>query len=346
MAIMADDAAAEAALVSQAVGAPVRLQWMRQEEHGWEPLGGGMAHTMDGAVQGGAIRAWQHTVYTPTHNARPGGNAGNTLPGQDLGFLPSNLPKSPIDQGTRNCPVVYTFPSQVVANHVRVFNTGALGTSGAPAQSPLTWIFPRTTALRTLGGFSNSFANESFFDELGLAAQGANYDPVALRLDYLTETRAIGVINAMAQQAGWSTWPMPSPGPSLVAGRGVAFVKYELAYTYVAAYVEVQVNTSTGAIYVNRVVVAHGCGLIINSDGLRNQIEGNVMQGISRTLYEQVKYSANGVTSILWSNPPGPNPPHVAYPVAQFTDAPASVEIVLIDQQPYRPGVPASRHLK
>ena len=248
---------------------------------------------------------------------------------QQLGFLPSPLPNHPTNAGTRNGPVTYTFPNkQLVANQVKIFNTGPLAASGAPALSPLTSILPRSSALRSLGGFSNSFANESFVDELATAA---GVSPLDFRLDYLSDPRAVAVLRAMVQQSGWSTTPMP-PGPSgVLNGRGIAYLRYEVVETYVAGYVEVQVTSATGVVSITRVVIAHDCGLIINPDGLRNQIEGNVMQGISRTLFEQVAFNANGVTSVLWANSSyNPNP--VAYPVVNFKDAPASVEIVLIDQ--------------
>jgi nicotinate dehydrogenase subunit B len=325
----ADDAAADAALLSQAVGQPVRVQWMRQEEHGWEPLGPAMVHSMNGVLQGDQLVAWEHNVYTPTHNSRPGNVAGNLLAGQQLGFLPSPLPNAPTNAGTRNGPVNYNFPNkQYVANHVRIFNTGPLGASGAPPLAPLTSKLPRSTALRSLGGFSNSFANESFLDEL---AAEAGVDPVSFRLRYISDPRAVGVINAMVQKSAWANLPMSPGTPGISNGRGISFLRYETVEAYVAVYAEVQVDTTTGAVSVTRVVVAHDCGLIINPDGLRNQIEGNVLQGISRTLLEEVKFDANGVTSVLWADSPS-SPVPVAYPVLRFKHVPASVEIVLIDQ--------------
>jgi CO/xanthine dehydrogenase Mo-binding subunit len=228
----------------------------------------------------------------------------------------------------------YNFPNrQYVANHVRIFNTGPLGASGAPALAPLTSTLPRSSALRSLGGFSNSFANESFMDEIAAAA---GVDPVALRLGYIGDPRAIAVLQAVVEKSGWSNGPMPEGPGNLRSGRGISFLRYERVETYVAAYVEVQVDTGTGAVSVPRVVVAHDCGLIINPDGLRNQVEGNVVQGISRTLFEEVTLDQNGVTSVLWANSPFvPGP--VAYNVLHFNNVPASVEIILID----RPDQPA-----
>ena len=98
-------------------------------------------------------------------------------------------------------------------------------------------------------------------------------------------------------------------------------MRYETVETYVAAYVEVEVTTATGEVWVRRVVVAHDCGLIINPDGLRNQIEGNVIQGISRTLIEEVEFNLTGVTSLVW----------LTYPVVHFNQVPSSIEIVLLD---------------
>jgi CO/xanthine dehydrogenase Mo-binding subunit len=312
----ADDVCADAALLSQFVGRPVRVQWTRQDEHGWEPLGPAMAHQMNGGLDSsGGVAAWEHIVFTPTHNTRPGGE-GSLLAAQAMGFLPPALPDAPTNAGTRNAPINYTFVnSRLVANHVRIFATA---NGGRAPSSPLVNTLLRPSALRSLGGFSNTFANESFMDELAAAS---GQDPLAFRLRNLSDPRAIAVLNAMAQQAGWSQ-PLAPATNGLPRGRGIAFLRYETVETYVATYAEVQVNPATGAVQVARVVVAHDCGLIINPNGLRNQIEGNVMQGISRTLFEKVSYDGNGVTSVVWTT----------YPVLHFTDVPPSVEIVLLDQ--------------
>jgi CO/xanthine dehydrogenase Mo-binding subunit len=181
---------------------------------------------------------------------------------------------------------------------------------------------------------SNCFANESFMDELALAA---NADPIAFRKKYVcalsggsgsatsvpvagVDPRAVAALDAVVQQAGWGAALAPARAGA-VAGKGVAFARYETVETYVAAYVEVEVTTATGDVWVRRAVVAHDCGLIINPDGLRNQIEGNVIQGISRTLIEEVGFNFTGVTSLLWST----------YPVVHFNQVPSSIEIVLLD---------------
>jgi nicotinate dehydrogenase subunit B len=326
----ADDAAADAALMSQLVGRPVRVQWMRWDEHGWEPLGPAMAHTVKGALDGcGNVVSWSHTVNTPPHNSRPGGG-GALLAGQETGLVPPNLPPVSINAGTRNGPVNYSFPNiKLTANNVQPFHT----TNGVTVR-PLVNTLPRSTALRSLGGLSNCFANESFMDELALAA---NADPIAFRKQYVcalsggsgsatsvpvpgVDPRAAAALDAMALQAGWgSSLAGPTRGDKV--GKGVAFARYETVETLVAVYAEVEVTTANGQVWVRRVVVAHDCGLIINPDGLKNQIEGNVIQGISRTLIEEVGFNTTGVTTLLWST----------YPVVHFNQVPASIEIVLLN---------------
>jgi CO/xanthine dehydrogenase Mo-binding subunit len=137
-------------------------------------------------------------------------------------------------------------------------------------------------------------------------------------------------LDAMAQQAGWGN-SLASPTRGDKVGKGVAFARYETVETYVAAYAEVEVTTATGDVWVRRVVVAHDCGLIINPDGLKNQIEGNVIQGISRTLIEEVGFNTTGVTSLLWASTNPTPPPGTTYPVIHFNQVPASIEIVLLD---------------
>ncbi len=184
----------------------------------------------------------------------------------------------------------YAFPNYLVTNNsVRSFTT----TSGQTTN-----VFPRTTALRTLGGFSNTFANESFMDEMAMAA---NADPLAFRQQYLSDPRGLAALKAVAQEANWQKTPWPTtavqPQTRPLFGRGLAYVQYENSLAYVATYAEVLVDPTTAAVQVTRVIVAHDCGLVINPDGLINQIQGNVIQGTSRTLKEEVLFDANGVTS-------------------------------------------------
>lgn len=321
----ADDCAADAALLSQAVGAPVRLQWTRQNEHGWEPLGEAASHEMEAGVTGDQLVAWHHRLYALTANSRPGNNnAGTLLAGTLKGSLPANLPNNANNSSGRNAPVTYDFANRLTdAKLVKSFVT-TTPTSSAPA-APLTYKFLRSTALRSLGGFSNSFANESFLDEV---AHAAGRDPLDLRKQALAyDPRAYAVVDALTP--AWNGRPAGGDG----TGAGLGFQQYEEENAYAAAYVEVSVGED-GRIRVTRVVVSHDCGLIINPDGLRNQIEGNVIQGISRTLHEEVTFSANGVTSNVWE-PVAPFSAPPQYPVIRFNEVP-TIECILIDR-PHEP---------
>jgi nicotinate dehydrogenase subunit B len=316
----ADDCAADAALLSMAVKKPVRLQWTRQNEHGWEPFGGAQAHDLKGAVGPDGITGWSHVNYTPTAGSRPvPTNAGTLLAGALKGLLPAPLPSSSVNSSGRNQPVTYGFAAQrVEAKLVKSFET--TGPESATPSSPLTYRIPRTSSLRSLGGFSNSFANESFFDEL---AHAAGHDPLELRIASLPDPRAKAVCEAL--RPAWRARPAGGDG----VGAGVAFQQYEIENAYAAAYVEATVDAATGKVRVTRAVVAHDCGLIVNPDGLRNQIEGNVIQGVSRTLLEEVRYTDDRVTSTVWeSNEFNPTP---QYEVLRFNEVP-SIEIHLIDR--------------
>lgn len=317
-----DDCAADAALLSQAAGAPVRVQWTRQDEHGWEPYGGAQAHDMKGAVDKHGITAWSHLIYAPTANSRPSaGNPGTLLAGALTGLLPDPLPASSVDSSGRNAPVTYDFPQRVEARLIKSFET--TGPASAKPAAPLTYRIPRTTALRSLGGFSNSFANEAFFDEL---AHAGGHDPLRLRIGSLPDPRAVDVCTALLP--AWDKRPRGGDG----TGAGVAFHQYEVVNAYVATYAEVHIDATTGTVHVDRVVVAHDCGLIVNPDGLRNQIEGNVVQGISRTLKEEVQYTGDTVTSLEWQS----DTPGAFYDVIRFNEVPA-IEVILLD----RPDQPA-----
>jgi nicotinate dehydrogenase subunit B len=319
----ADDCAADAALMSQAMGRPVRVQWRRQDEHGWEPLGGAQAHDMKAAVENGRIAAWSHVNYAPSVTSRPvATNAGSLLAGTLIGLLPPALPSTSVDLSGRNAPVTYDVLQRVEDRLIKTFDT--TGPDSAVPSSPLIYRIPRTSALRTLGGFSNSFANESFFDEV---AHAAGADPLELRIASLADPRAVAVCAALRDV--WHSRPAGGDG----RGAGVAFQQYETVNAYVASYAEVTVDRTSGQVAVTRVVVAHDCGLIINPDGLRNQIQGNVIQGVSRTLEEEVQYTADRITSVVWetsSYNPGPQ-----YSVIRFNQIP-EIEIILLDH-PDRP---------
>ncbi|HTE46770.1 MAG TPA: molybdopterin cofactor-binding domain-containing protein [Gemmatimonadaceae bacterium] len=306
-----DDTAADAALLSQAVGKPVRVQWSRADEHGWEPKG--VAMVMDiaaGLDENGRIVGWDYAVWTPTHSNRPSGQAGGSasfVAAQLNGATPTSRPGTGGDRNARN--TYSTGATRVVAHLLQ--------------SSPI-----RTSSMRGLGSPQNSFANESFMDEVAIAA-GA--DPVDFRVRHLTDPRAIAVVRAVARLAGWTTRaPQSKEKLANAHGRGVAFVQYEGTEAYVAAIVDVDVNEADHLVRVTRVCVAHDCGLIVNPNGLRNQIEGNVIQAISRTLKESVTFDRSRVTSLDWRS----------YPILTFAEVPESIEIDLIDH-PELPSVGA-----
>ena len=296
----ADDVTADAALLSQAVGAPVRVQWMRADEHGWEPKGPAMAITVRGGLDArGRVVAWDSRVYSPTHSSRPDGAApGNLLAGAELG-----LPRSVSNVGAgRNARPAYRFANDRV--RLSLLESAAL----------------RTSALRGLGSPQNTFAIESFMDEL---AAVAGVDPIAFRLRHLQDPRAVAVLEEVAKLARWDPRPSPQANRASGAGRGVAFVQYDNAGAYVGLVVEVRVDRASGKVRVERAYVAHDCGLIVNPDGVRNQIEGNVIQALSRALLEEVRFDRHAVTSLDWAS----------YPILRFSEVPDEIAISLIDRR-------------
>ena len=310
----ADDVAGDAALLSQAIGRPVRVQWSREDEHAWEPEGPAMLFEMAGAVGAdGKISAWTYDAWTPTHGARPTRDPATLVPGA---LVAGSAPGGEFFSGggERNARTTYVLPNERVTSH--------------PVPS-----FPiRTSSLRGLGSPQNSFANESFIDELAAAAR---LDPVELRRRHLTDPRALAVIDAAAKRAGWvarSSPPARAGAASSQArkGRGFAYVQYDRTEAYVAAVVDVDVRPDTGTVRVRRVCVAHDCGLIVNPDGLRNQVEGNVIQAISRTLKEAVRFDTTRVTGVDWNG----------YPILRFSEIPDAIDIELIDR-PDQPSVGA-----
>ncbi|HEX3551029.1 MAG TPA: molybdopterin cofactor-binding domain-containing protein, partial [Candidatus Elarobacter sp.] len=280
----ADDSAAFAALFSRAAGAPVRVQYSRSDESQWDPKGPAMVMKLAGAVERDKIVAWDATVFTPSHSGRPDGKATR--------LLPSVLDGSSFDNaaqfvgGDRNAKTNYVLPVQRVS----------------VVDQPKALL--RYSALRGLGGTANTFANESFVDELAHAAKA---DPLELRLAHLNDPRARAVLEALR--------------PACRAGRGLAFVRYENTGAYVGAVADVTVDRAGGRVRANQIWIAHDCGMIVNPDGLRNQIEGNVVQALSRALFEEVRWDAGGLRSYDWRT----------YRIARFSDVP-EVTITLIDR--------------
>ncbi|MFW6033737.1 MAG: molybdopterin cofactor-binding domain-containing protein [bacterium] len=293
----ADDAAAFAAIAARAVpGVPVRFQFSLADEFGWEPHGPGMVADLAASVDGGgAIQAWRHNVITDSHSTRPNGD-GDRLMAAWLGSPGRERPWVGLGEpGVRNAVPLYDIPAlDVVAREVR---------------GPL-----RTGPLRSLGAFFNVFAGESFMDEL---AEIAGADPVEFRLAHLRDERAIRVLRVAAEAAGWQ----PHVGPS-GRGLGVALARYKDTKGYAAEVAEVAVDRDSGEFRVLRIVVACDAGAVVNPDGLSNQVEGGVLQGLSRTLYEELHLTADGVLEEDWTG----------YRSLRFRDVP-EIAVTLVNRR-------------
>jgi nicotinate dehydrogenase subunit B len=302
----ADDVAADAVLLARALpGRPVRVQWMREDEHAWEPKGPPMASTVHATLDAsGQIVDWAYEVWSPPHNSRPG-TAGNLLAGTLLAApfpvpVPVPIPQ-PEGSGDRNAIPLYAFPNARVVHHFI-------------AVAPV-----RSSALRSLGAYHNVFAIESFMDELALQA-GA--DPVAFRLRHMQDARARDVMTLAARQFGWDAYR-----PQTGRGRGFAFARYKNLGAYAAVALEVEVARDTGWVRITRAIVAVDSGEIVSLDGIRNQIEGGLVQSCSWTLCEEGLFDAAGqLTTRDWAG----------YPILRFPQVPDSVQVHVID----RPGQP------
>jgi nicotinate dehydrogenase subunit B len=302
-----EDAAADAALLSRAVGRPVRVQWMRADEHGWDPKGPPTLLDMRAGIDSeGNVAAWDSELYVPD-----GAASFVALTGADLAGFDSLGKLSP--GGVLNdLAVSYVFPNVTTTAH-------------RLASTPL-----RPAWIRSPGRLQNTFANESFLDEIA-AATGS--DPLDIRLKYLNDARGKELLERLAGLSKWRERPKPDGNADSVIGRGLAYVKYELVRTYVGVVAEVEVNRKTGELGVKRFYVVHDCGQIINPDGLRNQIEGCIVQTVSRTLMEQLTFDRSMVTSLDWAS----------YPILSFPEIP-DVVIDLIDRPeevPWGGGEPA-----
>ncbi|MBV7483253.1 molybdopterin cofactor-binding domain-containing protein [Bordetella sp. BOR01] len=302
----ADDAAADAALIARAVpGRPVRVQWMREQEHTWEPFGPAMVTDVKASLDAsGHIVDWQYEIWSNSHNQRID-NAGRLIPATFLAQPFTPAPPKPIPMpeggGDRNSVPLYNFPNFNIQHHF------------------LPDMPVRVSAMRGLGAFMNVFTIESFMDEL---ASAAGADPVEFRLRHLDDPRGRDVVQLASQRFGWDPQRKRQPG----RGVGFSFAQYKNLMSYLAIAVELDVTPETGAVRILRVVAAVDCGQIVNPDGVRNQIEGGILQSASWTLYEQVRHDRTGIRSYDWST----------YPIMRFSDVPLKVEVHLID----RPGAP------
>ncbi|WEX74472.1 molybdopterin-dependent oxidoreductase [Sinorhizobium numidicum] len=301
----ADDAAADAALIATKLpGRPVRVQWMREQEHSWEPYGPAMLMKVRATLDDqGKIASWAYDLWSNTHSTRPGG-AGALLAArhkaQPFQPKPAKLNISPSGNGDRNANPLYTIPNRRVLWHF------------------LPDMPVRVSALRALGAYANVFAIESTIDELALMAK---VDPVEFRLRHMEDPRARAVIELTAERFGWNNSQMPRN-----SGRGFGFARYKNLAAYLAVAVEAAVEPETGRVRVVRAVSAIDSGEIINPDGIRNQTEGGILQSISWTLYEAVAFDRTRITSTDWSS----------YPILRFASVPDRVDVHIVE----RPGEP------
>jgi nicotinate dehydrogenase subunit B len=306
-----EDATCDAALISKLVGKPVRVQWSREDEHGWDPKGPPtLVEITAGLDAQGNIVGWESELWVP--------KADITEWPRTLAATLAGIPqKDAINPGNihRNLDPSYPFAHQKAVAH-RLDST------------PF-----RPSWIRTPGRMQNTYANEVFIDECAAAAAA---DPLEYRLRYLDDPRGVAVLRAAANLAKWDTRPSPRRDQSgnIARGRGIAYVKYENTRTYCAGVAEVEVNRQTGAIRCTRFYVAHDCGQIINPDGVRAQIEGNIIQTVSRTLKEELKWNRSRVTSVDWTS----------YPILKFPEVP-EVVMELINRPndpPWGVGEPAA----
>jgi CO/xanthine dehydrogenase Mo-binding subunit len=305
----ADDAAMDAAVLAKAVGRPVRVQYMRNQGTGWDPKGPASVHQVRAGLDAsGNVIAYDFLskafsrVDVDTNGSKPYDTLAGQLLGVDLksgdGFgIPAES---------------YGFANKRTAWEVIP--------PLLDRASPL-----RTSHLRDPVGPQIHFASESFMDELAAALA---MDSIEFRLRYVKDPRDVAVIKAAAEKAGWQTRPSPRRDQTgdTVSGRGIAYAQRN--GTRVAMIAEVDIDRRNGKIWVRKFTVAHDCGQIINPDGLRMTIEGNIVQGISRTLWEEVKFNNKNVTSVDW----------LSYPILDITETPEAIDVVLINH----PEIPSS----
>jgi len=304
----ADDAAMDAAVLAKAVGKPVRLQYMRDQGTGWDPKGPASIHKARAALDAsGKVIAYEFTSkgFSRVDVDTNGGKPFDTLAGQTQGVA--------LKSGDG-----FGIPAESYA-----FDNKRAGWETIPPlldrSSPL-----RSSHLRDPVGPQIHFASESFMDEVAAAV---NADPIEFRLRYIKDARDVAVIKAAAEKAKWDTRPSPRKDQtgSKVSGRGIAYSQRN--GTRVAIVAEVDVDRATGKIFAKKFTVAHDCGQLINPDGLVKCVEGNIVQGVSRTLWEEVTFDKKSVTSVDW----------ISYPILDITETPGAIDVVIINHPEIEP---------
>ncbi len=330
----ADDAGFEAAFLARELGRPVRLQWMRNEETGWDTKGPAYVFRLRGGLDArGKLVALEYDACAIDYN-HIGYNEPDTVL---IAQLMGRRPKSPAKGAAETPSLQYAIPNSRMTTRV--------------VGLPLTWETPlRTGNLRDPNGPQVTFAFESFIDELATAAK---VDPVQFRLDLLAgsneddafrRARSIAVIRAAAKTYGWDSRPSPKKpvtgsqnvgtgqqhgqrganqsSDQMLAGRGIAYTYRNR--TIVAVIAEVEVNRKTGRVWAKRLVCAHDCGLVINPEGLRRTIECGMLHGLSRALWEEVRFDTEKVTNVDW----------LSYPSLRHSDTPEVIDVVMVNGDP------------
>jgi nicotinate dehydrogenase subunit B len=302
----ADDVTAEAALIAMALpGRPIRLQWMREQEFGWEPCGCGMMTAVEASIGADKmISNWTYEVWSNSHNNRPVQAGGYAVAKQvSPPFAPQTPEPIPMPEGDgdRNANPLYVFANMDVRYHF-------------VPEMPL-----RTSALRSLGAHLNIFSLESMLDELALAG---GVDPLDFRLAHMHDERARAVMQEAARRFRW-TERKKGDGRR---GCGMAFARYKNIGAYCALAMEIEVERETGMIKVHRVTAAVDAGQPANPDGIRNQVEGGIVQSLSWAILEAVTFDATKRTSFDWGS----------YPILRFDQVPGSIDVQVMD----RPGLP------
>jgi CO/xanthine dehydrogenase Mo-binding subunit len=315
----ADTVSLDAVVMSRAVGRPVRVQWDRSDEHVWEHYGTPMVMKARGGLDAnGNLIAWDYNAWTAGRGGRPGNVGAANLP---TGYL-LGLPLPPRRNTAPAFPPLGSDSSNTVAGYLKD-EEGTVPNARVVSRAVDSPFF--TGPLRSPARIQNTFANESFIDELAAAAKA---DPVEFRLRYAGDERLRDVITVAAKAAGWKSHVSPKRASKgdIATGRGIAAMQYEGSDGYAGTVVDVEVNKKTGRVRVTHVYVSHDVGIIINPTGLRAQIQGNVVQGVSRSLFEEVALSGKRSLSRNWDS----------YRVMRFTDLP-KVTVKLIN----RPDQPA-----
>lgn len=321
----ADDVGFEAAFLAKELGRPVRVQWMRDEETAWDTKGPAYTFKMRGGLDAaGKPVAIEYEARSLDYNHVGYNEPDTVLIAQLMGIRPAQ----PAQGGAALPSNQYGIAHQRMIGHV--------------VSLPMIWETPlRCGNLRDPNGPQVTFAFEAFIDEMAAAT---NADPVEFRLSMIASStedaqfrkaRSLATVRAAAETYGWDARPSPNPlmaaaSGAVVSGRGIAYTFR--SGTVVAIVADVEVNRETGRLFVKRLVCAHDCGLVINPTGMKYTVECGMLHGLSRALWEEVRFDNEKVTSVDWAS----------HPTLRHSDTPESIEVVIVngDPNPGRPGMP------